>query len=80
MLHITQSIELALKKLLFDAHPILIYEDIDRPKHTVSLELALSRLEAIGITIGEKEKVNIRRAAVHRNRVVHYEFEVNKFE
>ena len=80
LLHITQSLELMLKQLLKETHPILIYENIDRPKYTVSLELALIRLQAIGVPIGEKEKINIQRAADFRNRVVHYEFELNKFE
>ena len=80
MLHITQASELMLKKLLSDFHPILICENVDRPRHTVSLEQALTRLEALGVSVGQKEKLNICRAANYRNRVVHYEFELNKFE
>lgn len=80
LLHITQSLELMLKHLLKEIHPILIYEDIDRPKRTVSLEQALARLESVGISIEEKERIVIRKAAEYRNRVVHYEFELNKFE
>ena len=80
LLHITQSLELLLKEVLKEIHPILIYEDVDRPKRTVSLEQALVRLESVGVAIVEKERVNIRKAAEYRNRVVHSEVELNKFE
>jgi hypothetical protein len=69
-----------LKHLLRNIHPILIYEEIDHPKRTVSLELALTRLETLGVSIEEKERRVIRKAAEYRNRVVHYEVELNKFE
>ena len=81
ILHLTQSIELMLKEALRGTHPIFIFEDIDNPKLTVSLETALSRLERVSrVSVGEKEKSNIRRAAEYRNKVVHYEFELNRFE
>jgi HEPN domain-containing protein len=80
LLHITQSIELMLKHLLTNAHPILIFDDVDRRTRTVSLEQALTRLEAVGVSIGEKEKVNIRKASHYRNLIVHYEITLNKFE
>ncbi|MGH9732930.1 MAG: hypothetical protein ACRD4A_14645, partial [Candidatus Acidiferrales bacterium] len=80
LLHLTQSIELMLKQRLSEIHPLFIFEDIDHPKNTVSLEQALSRLEAAGVVVGDKGKVNIRRATKYRNLVVHYEFELNKFE
>lgn len=80
MLHLTQSLELMLKQRLEKIHPIFIYENIDHPRHTVSLEQALLRMEALGIAVDEKEKLNIRKAADIRNRVVHYEVELNRFE
>ncbi len=80
LLHITQSIELMLKHVLKTVHPILIFEDIDHPRNTVSLERSLIRLETVGITVSEKEKANIRRATYYRNQVVHYEFDLNKYE
>jgi HEPN domain-containing protein len=80
LLHITQSLELLLKQLLKEIHPILIYEDVDHPKRTVSLEQALTRLESIGVVFEAKERVNMRKAADYRNRVVHHEIELNKFE
>jgi hypothetical protein len=69
-----------LKHVLRTVHPILIFEDIDNPKRTVTLERALTRLAAAGISISNKERVNILRASTQRNNVVHYEFELNRFE
>lgn len=81
LLHMTQSIELMLKQVLRETHPILVFENIDRPLRTMSLELALARLETVAkVTVGEKEKLNIKRAGEYRNKIVHYEFELNKFE
>jgi hypothetical protein len=80
LLHITQCLELLLKQLLKESHPVLIFEDVDKPKRTVSLEQALARLEAIGVAFEEKEKRNIRRAAEYRNLAVHFEVEIKKFE
>ena len=80
LLHITQALELLLKQVLSQIHPILIYEDVDRPRRTVSLEQALSRLDSIGMPLEEKEKLNIRKAADFRNRVVHHEVDLNRFE
>src|SRR5260370_6481866 len=80
ILHVTHSLELMLKQVLKNVHPILIYEDIDRAKHTVSLEQALFRMENLGIAVDEKEKINIRKAVDYRNRIIHYEFELNRFE
>jgi hypothetical protein len=80
ILHITQSIELMLKQTLRNIHPILVFENVDHPKHAVGLEQALSRLANAGVAIDDKEKLNIMRAANYRNLVVHYEFELNKFE
>ncbi len=80
ILHITQSIELMLKHALRKIHPILVFENVDHPKYAVGLEQALTRLANAGIAIDDKEKLNIMRAANYRNLVVHYEFELNKFE
>ena len=80
LFHLTQSLELMLKQTLSNIHPIFIYEDVDRPKRTVSLEQALVRLETLGFPVHEKERRNILAAANYRNRVVHTEVVLNKFE
>jgi integrase len=78
LLHLTQSIELMLKQRLSEIHPLFIFQDIDHPQFTVSLEQALDRLNVAGVVVGEKEKTNIRRAVKFRNLIVHYEFESRK--
>jgi hypothetical protein len=83
LLHIVQSLELLLKRVLETINPILIYKDIDEPspqKHSVSLEQALARLENLKVPIEDKERQVIRRAALKRNQVVHYSIELNRFE
>lgn len=83
LLHLVQSLELLLKRTLEVVNPILVYKDIDQPnpeKQTVTLEQALVRLENLGIPIEEKERLIIKRAALKRNLVVHYRFNLNKFE
>lgn len=80
LLHMTQAIELMLKFRLGVINQILMYEDVDHPRNTVSLEKALGRLEGAGIAISDKEKINIRKAASIRHQVVHYEVEMNKFQ
>lgn len=80
LLHLTQSVELMLKHRLSLIHRLLIFENVDEPQYTVSLDQALRRLQAAGLVINEKEKLNIRRAIKYRNLVVHYEFELNKFQ
>ncbi|MCP4338770.1 MAG: hypothetical protein GY799_07750 [Desulfobulbaceae bacterium] len=63
ILHTIQGLELLLKNVLREEHPILIFENIDNPKNTVSLSKALERLIAIAqVDIDEKEKRTIKRA------------------
>jgi HEPN domain-containing protein len=81
LLHFTQTIELMLKHVLRKVHPLLVYEDVDKPKHTVSLDQALRRLEAVGsVKVEDKEQTVIRKAADTRNRIAHFEFELNKYQ
>jgi hypothetical protein len=75
---LVQSIELALKERLRIEHPSLIYNDVDKPTTTVSLEKATIRLENIAnIKLNEKDLKNIRAAASIRNYIVHHEFDLN---
>jgi hypothetical protein len=75
---IIQSLELLLKNVLKTHHPILIYENIDNPKNTVSISQALDRLINISkIQLDTKEVLLIRRAIKYRNLVLHYEVSFN---
>lgn len=76
-----QGLELLMKSVLKEEHPILIYENVDNPKNTVSISQALERLISISnIKIDEKEKRVIMRAIAYRNFVLHFEISYNHFE
>lgn len=78
ILHIIQGLELLIKHLLVIHHKILVYEDIDKPKNTVSLQQGLNRLIALdSVSIEEKEKQAITKAITFRNNIVHYEYDLN---
>lgn len=79
ILHLIQGLELLMKHVLQQQHPVLIYENIDNPKNTGSLSLCLERLKTIAkLEIDEKEERVIRRAITQRNKIVHHEYEVNR--
>src|SRR3954465_8786953 len=62
ILNLVQSLELSLKAALKAIHPVLVYEEVDNPKNTVTLMRALRRLEdpMIGcLTFSEKDKLKI---------------------
>lgn len=81
LLHLTHGIELLLKEVLRREHEILVYENIDKPNNTVSLEKALHRLITImNVDIDNKERANISRAIKIRNQIIHSEFKLNTFE
>ncbi len=63
ILHLIQGLELLMKHVLQMQHPIFIFEDIDKPKNTVSLTLCLERLKSIAnVEIDEKEERAIKRS------------------
>jgi predicted RNA-binding Zn-ribbon protein involved in translation (DUF1610 family)/HEPN domain-containing protein len=81
VLNLVQAAELSLKELLRRQHPVLIYENIDIPRNTVSITQALSRIEnpnILDITIPEDEKRKIRTAVKLRNQITHFEFELTE--
>jgi len=76
-----QGLELLMKYILKIEHPILIYENVDKPKNTVSISQALERLISISnIKIDDKEKRLINKAINYRNQVLHYELTYNHHE
>ena len=80
ILHLIQGLELMLKHVLQQEHPVLIYENVDHPSNTVSLSQCLVRLKGIAnVDIDEKEEKIIKRAISQRNKIVHHEYEVNAF-
>lgn len=80
-LNLVQAIELSLKEKLKQEHPILIFQKIDSPKNTVSLETALNRLQHIGkINFSKTDIHSIFKTAKLRNRIVHFEFDLHEKE
>jgi hypothetical protein len=79
ILHLIQGLELLIKHLLVSHHKILVYENIDNPKHTVSLQQGLNRLIALNsVNVEEKERRAIKVAIEFRNNIVHYEYDLNE--
>lgn len=77
---LVQSVELALKAALADIHPILIYENIDNPKRSVTIAIAISRLtnKSIGkIEFTSKDDKRLNRAIAIRNEITHSDFSLN---
>lgn len=77
VINLVQSLELSLKSLLFNIHPILIFENIDNPKNTVGPIQALDRLSnsTIGnVSFSESERRKIQKAINLRNQMTHSEF------
>src|SRR5713101_893086 len=73
---LVQAIELSLKERLRKEHPVLIFENVDKRKHTVGLEQAAIRLREISnVSITDSDINAIQTAIQWRNLVVHYEFE-----
>lgn len=78
ILHLIQGLELMMKHVLQLQHPVLIFENIDCPKNTVSLTLCLARLKSISnIQVDEKEERSIKRASALRNKIIHHEYDLN---
>lgn len=79
ILHLIQGLELLIKEVLRIEHEILIYENIDKQKNTVSLLQGLERLKNIAnINIDIKEEKIITRAVDCRNAITHFEYDFNK--
>ena len=80
ILSLIQSLELCIKEVLRREHPLFIYENIDNPINTVSISRAFSRLEnkeILNFKIPEEVKRKISKAIELRNKIIHFEYELN---
>lgn len=78
LIHLSQAIELMCKHLLVSEHTVLIYENIDKRKNTVTFLQAIERLNAIlKVNISQKEIQNLRRINQIRNKIIHHEYDFN---
>ena len=70
-----------MKELLRQQHPLLIFEKVDNPKHTVTLEQALLRLKrATTFALPAEERALLKTACRLRNDIVHHQFTANPSE
>lgn len=80
VVHVVHAIELMLKERLRREHALLVYQNVDkigskaRPGLTVSLEVALSRLQNAGVELDLDDTRAIRKAIEWRNGITHSEF------
>lgn len=80
IINLVQALELSLKALLYNIHSILIFDNIDSPKNTVSITQAMKRLQnpAIGnISFSKDEITKLHKAVDLRNQMIHSEFLLN---
>lgn len=77
VLHVVSALELLLKQRLLDEHRLLIYENVDRPTRTASLELVLRRLQAVDVSLDAHDISSIERAIKWRNTITHYEVDLH---
>lgn len=77
ILNLVQSLELSLKSLLHDIHPMFVYEDLDSPKNTISPMKAFNRLNnplISKVKLSEAERRKLSSAIELRNQMTHSEF------
>ncbi|MBD8498643.1 hypothetical protein [Paenibacillus arenosi] len=78
---IVQSAELMFKEVLKRENEFLIYENIDKPKNTVSVSTAIHRLKNIvKVDIDDRDEIVIRRAIELRNLITHFELDLDIIE
>jgi len=78
VLSIVQSIELSLKQLLSDVHPLFVYANVDNPNKTVTLDKAVERLKKVtDFKLSKEEAQALKLAKEARHRIVHHEVDEN---
>ncbi|QPC47371.1 hypothetical protein [Mangrovibacillus cuniculi] len=78
LVDLVQSIELIFKELLIRENEFLIYENIDKPKHTVSITTGLNRLKNIvRINFEDKDELILKQAINLRNEIIHFGIELD---
>jgi hypothetical protein len=78
ILLLVQAIETSLKERLRRTQEILLYSNIDKPKNTVDLGLAIDRLQKISkVEFKNSDLTCIKTATTLRNQIVHFEFDLS---
>lgn len=79
--NLVQGIELMIKEKLRRENKFLVYENIDKPKNTVSLSLALDRMiNILDIPLDKQDIETIRKAIQIRNQMMHFEVDSSIIE
>ena len=74
---LVHALELVMKERLRREHQLLVFSNVDKPGHTVSMETALGRLQAVGVGIDAADERAIRTAIGWRDRIAHYEVDLS---
>ncbi|TRM11446.1 hypothetical protein FH966_06900 [Lentibacillus cibarius] len=78
LVELVQSMELLFKEVLRRENEVFIYDNIDKPKNTVSVTKALERMKnIIKIDLSNSEETVIRKAIDLRNQILHFEIELD---
>jgi hypothetical protein len=72
LINVAQAIELFVKERLCREHSLLVYTIVDKPRHTVTLETALSRLVSCGVQLDDEDLTRVKRVKEIRNDLVHF--------
>lgn len=78
LLLLVQAIETCLKERLRQTNEAFLFTNIDKPKLTVDIRLALDRLKNISkLTLSQNDIESIKTASYLRNQIVHFEFDLS---
>ena len=81
IINLVQSLELSLKSLLHEIHPLFVYDNIDSPKHTISVSKAIDRLQnqdMHGGLFSQKDEKSLRKVIELRNTMTHADYTLSK--
>lgn len=76
VLNLVHTVELVIKQRLRDEHDLCIWENVDRPGKTVSLDTAITRLSNIKVGLQQWELDAVKTAIRWRNNITHYEVDL----
>ncbi len=78
LLLLVQAIETSLKERLRQTHDAFVFNNIDKPRNTVDIRLALDRLQKISkLSLTQNDIDSIKSASALRNQIVHFEFDLS---
>lgn len=77
-INLVQAIELMTKEKLRRSNKFLVFENIDKPKNTISLAVALDRMiKILELPLDQSDVETIHHAIKLRNQMMHYEIDLS---